>query len=125
MMRKYVVIAILASILLAGAAMYFIFDPSENSLFPKCPFLLITGYKCPGCGSQRVIHSLLQGDVIAAFKYNALMVLSLPVIALYGYAELVRTKKARLYRRLCDSRVIWSIFVIVVAWWVLRNVFGW
>ena len=125
MMRKYVVIVVLALVIMSGIGVYLVFDPLESSLFPKCPFLLVTGYKCPGCGSQRVLHSLLQGDLIAAFKYNALMVLFLPVMAIYGYAEIVRTKKPRLYRCLCSSRVIWSIFVVVIAWWVLRNMFGW
>ena len=124
-MRRYAVIAILSLVILCGVVVYLIFDPLESSLFPKCPFLLVTGYKCPGCGSQRVLHSLLQGDIVAAFKYNAMLVLSLPVIAIYGYAEIVRTKHPKLYRHLCSSRAIWSIFAVVMAWWVLRNVFGW
>ena len=27
-----------------------LFDPSVSAFFPKCPFLLLTGLQCPGCG---------------------------------------------------------------------------
>jgi len=30
---------------------YKIYNPIETDIFPKCPFLYLTGYKCPGCGS--------------------------------------------------------------------------
>ena len=61
-------------IILIGALLmiYYWFDPSEIELFPKCPFYMLTGLKCPGCGSQRAIHSLLHLDFIGAIRYNLL-----------------------------------------------------
>lgn len=35
-----------------------------------CPFLLITGYPCPGCGITRAAFSLLRLDFAAAFSFN-------------------------------------------------------
>ena len=35
------------AIALAGAA-YFALDPATNAIFPRCPFLTLTGLKCPG-----------------------------------------------------------------------------
>jgi len=34
-----------------------------------CPFKSYFGYDCPGCGLQRSIVSLLEGDFLASFKY--------------------------------------------------------
>ena len=52
-------------------------DPSDTTSgvpFPKCLFFSLTGLQCPGCGSQRALHSLLHLDLVAALRYNAYMV---------------------------------------------------
>lgn len=33
-----------------------------------CPFKALTGYDCPGCGLQRSVIALLQGDVIKSME---------------------------------------------------------
>lgn len=123
-MRKYLFTTLLLAAAVAAVAVYLLYDPSQSALFPRCPFLMLTGLKCPGCGSQRVIHSLLGGDIAAAWHYNAFMVAALPVIALYSYAELRRRRHPQLYNRLNSPTVIWSIFAATVLWWLLRNIFA-
>ena len=76
-------IALLITLFGGFFLIYFIYNPSENSFFIPCPFHFITGFFCPGCGSQRAIHLLLHGDVVGAFRFNPLMVLTLPVL-IYG-----------------------------------------
>lgn len=71
---------------------YFSFNPSKNAIFPKCPFFVLTGLKCPGCGSQRAIHSLLHLNYAEAFRHNALLVVSLPLIIILIYAEIKKGK---------------------------------
>lgn len=124
-MRKHLFTTLLLAAAVAAVAVYLLYDPSQSALFPRCPFLMLTGLKCPGCGSQRVIHSLLGGDIAAAWHYNAFMVAALPVIALYSYAELRRRRHPQLYNRLNSPAVIWSIFATTVLWWLLRNIFAW
>lgn len=84
---------------------------------------MLTGLECPGCGSQRAIHSLLHLDIGAAFKFNALLVSSLPLVILLLYAEFNREKKLKLYAMLHKPILIWGYFVIVIAWWIGRNIF--
>lgn len=124
-MRKHLFTTLLLAAAVAAVAVYLLYDPSQSTLFPRCPFLMLTGLKCPGCGSQRVIHSLLGGDIAAAWHYNAFMVAALPVIALYSYAELRRRRHPQLYNRLNSPAAIWSIFATTVLWWLLRNIFAW
>lgn len=45
--------------------------PSE--LLPQCPIHAITGYLCPGCGTQRAARALLAGDLESAWKLNQLV----------------------------------------------------
>lgn len=118
-MRRSVRIAIcVAAVLLA--AVYFVFDPARTP-FPRCPFLAVTGLKCPGCGSQRAVHSLLHLDLSAAWHYNALLVVSLPYLALL----LVAGRGGTLYRRLNRSGLVLAYAAAAVLWWILRNIYGW
>lgn len=106
-------------------AIYVIFDPSVSSFFPRCPFLQLTGLKCPGCGSQRAIHALLHGDVCGAARFNFLLVISIPVIVLYSFLEVCKMRFPRAYNLINSPKIVWSIFAVVALWWVLRNMFVW
>lgn len=100
-------------------------NPESNRLFPKCIFLQLTGLRCPGCGSQRVVHSLLNGDVAAAFRHNAFLVLMIPYVSVLAFATFFKNRVPGLYNVLCHPAVIVAILVLTILWWIFRNVFGW
>ena len=116
-----IVLAVLAAVV--GVVVYSAYDPSTSQLFPKCIFKSLTGYDCPGCGSQRAIHSLLHGDIAAAFGYNAMLVCSIPYLILLIYAELFRKKVPRLHTALTSVTAVLIILALVILWWVGRNIF--
>lgn len=124
-MRRTMIIILVVAALLVFGFIYYALDPSASSAFPQCTFLTLTGYKCPGCGSQRAIHALLHGDVVDAFKYNAMLFIAIPWIGLCAYAESRRTRNPRQYARLNAPLLIWLFLAMVLIWWVLRNIFGW
>jgi hypothetical protein len=66
-----------------GLVLLRIYNPATSKLFPPCPFHYLTGWYCPGCGSLRAIHQLLQGNVRAAWALNPLSVLLFPFLG-YG-----------------------------------------
>jgi hypothetical protein len=124
-MRRTLVIILAIAVLLVFGFIYYALDPSSSAAFPKCVFLTLTGYKCPGCGSQRAIHALLNGNVAAAFRYNAMLFIAAPWILLCLFAETQRVRNPRLYARLHPSLLIWLFLAILLAWWLLRNIFNW
>lgn len=124
-MRRSLVITVVVVVLLVFGFIYYAVDPATSNLFPRCTFLQVTGYKCPGCGSQRAIHALLNGDFKAALGYNAMLIVAIPWIALCLFAEGQRTRRPRLYERLNAPLLIWLFLAAVVAWWLLRNIFNW
>lgn len=124
-LRKLILASIAAIIVVAFILTYFFFDPTAYDFFPECTFLMLTDLKCPGCGSQRAIHALLNGNFIEAVKFNAIFVVSLVFIAIYIYAEFTKNKHPELFKLLNSRGVIYSIIGIFVAWWILRNIFGW
>jgi Protein of unknown function (DUF2752) len=69
----------------AAARLLRVFDPASSRLFPPCPIHYFTGFYCPGCGSLRAVHQLLQGHLQAAWAMNPLSVLLFPFLA-YGLA---------------------------------------
>ena len=94
-------------------------------MFPRCPFYVLTGLKCPGCGSQRALHCLLHMDIAGAAANNFLLVAALPLVALLAASELLRKRKPRLYAAVNSARLCMAVFAVITAWWVARNIMGW
>lgn len=118
---KWGSVLLLLSILLF---IYKVYDPLSNVHFPKCPFRVITGYKCPGCGSQTTIHSLLNFDFLRAFRANAMLVLSIPYLFIGFIFDMIKNPNERILRwrkRLFGEKAIYFILVIIVIYSILRN----
>lgn len=124
-MRRSLVITVVIVLLLVFGFIYYAIDPATSTVFPRCTFLTLTGYKCPGCGSQRAIHALLNGDIKGALGYNAMLIVAIPWVALCLFAESQRTRRPRLYERLNAPLLIWLFLAMVLSWWLLRNIFNW
>ena len=60
----------------AGLALRGPFEP-ETSL---CPFRLLTGHACPGCGMGRALVAAMRGDFALSFAHHPL---GLPLLALW------------------------------------------
>ncbi|CAN5437817.1 DUF2752 domain-containing protein [soil metagenome] len=109
-----------SGVFLAGALTYVgLVDPHrEGSLFPPCPFKLLTGWNCPGCGGLRMTHDLLNGDFSAAIVDNAFLLVGLPALLVWI-----------LLRRRQDKTVLTApgiavLAVFTVTWTVVRNLPG-
>lgn len=109
-------VAAIAVLCLYGAV-----DPASH-FFPRCIFKSITGYDCPGCGSQRALHALLTGDISAAWHFNAMLVASIPALGLMMAVSAMKEKVPRLHNTLNSPPVIILWAVALMMWWVLRNV---
>ncbi|HEY4607407.1 MAG TPA: DUF2752 domain-containing protein, partial [Acidimicrobiia bacterium] len=61
-----------------------------------CPFALVTGVACPGCGLTRAVWSLVNGDLTTSIDYHPLapMVLA-ALIGGWGWYLLRRSGRAR------------------------------
>jgi hypothetical protein len=99
-------------------------DPNEPGHYPTCPFLAVTGWFCPGCGSLRALHALVHGDLRSALARNPLMVITVPALALWWAAWLVRAVRQRSRRWAAPAWSIWALLVVVLVFAVARNVPG-
>ncbi|OBI33465.1 hypothetical protein A5709_21610 [Mycobacterium sp. E1386] len=99
-------------------------DPiTPNGPLPVCPTKALLGIDCPGCGSLRMLYSLMHGNVMAAVRFNAL---GLAAVVLLVWAYFAWT-----YGRVVGRRVRswqhgrWAAVVtltLVAAWFVVRNI---
>ena len=116
-------------VIMACIYLYSRYNPEEYQLFPKCPVYLLTGYKCPGCGSQRAFYHLFHGNIATAFMYNPLMILLAPYIFSGIYIEYIATKTnprvVRLRNLLFGKWALLLLAVIFVLYTILRNNPGW
>lgn len=117
-------VIVISAVVLAVGCAYAIFYSLAGLGIP-CPFHLITGLKCPGCGVTRMLVSLIKLDVRAAFGYNAALLIMLPVL-LYllgaGVYRFIRFGTKRLTK--AETAIEWALVGLLVVWGVVRNVIG-
>lgn len=109
----------------AAAAVVYTVDPTKPSFLPQCWLYAATGLWCPGCGGTRAVHSLLHGDVAAAFSYNPLFMVALPFMLAFAarYAFGILVPSHRMSGNIAvPPRLVMSIAVGLVLFAVLRNI---
>jgi Protein of unknown function (DUF2752) len=101
--------------------------PDGLAWLPGCFFKRITGLNCPGCGMTRAAYATLHGHFAAAFRYNPVGMVLLP-LALLGVAiELLGWIRARPlgHRLSVGVRGAKWIAWLMVSFWILRNIPLW
>ena len=110
---------------MGGVVLYHI-NPTQYWFMPKCPFKLITGLSCPGCGIQRAIHALLHGEFAEAIKYNYFMVYSVPYVTLFIIEWMMPQNKTReKLQHVIENKYAVNFYVLSFSiWLVVRNIFN-
>ena len=118
--RRYRLVVATAALLLASPLIYIaLVDPhNPDSGFPVCPFRLLTGWNCPGCGALRMIHDVLHGDLAAAVNDNVLLLVGIPVLV--GWI-LLRSRRGK---SPLTIPTVAAFATTALAWTVLRNLPG-
>ena len=109
---------------LAGLTVLLLVDPAESVWMPKCPVKLLTGLSCPGCGFQRAAHALLQGDVLAALRFNWFFLFAGPyLLVLILESFFLKGEWQQRVRHWAENKyVVWAYIVGFCVWFVLRNI---
>ncbi|SHJ25721.1 Protein of unknown function [Nocardiopsis flavescens] len=110
------------ALVLAGATLLHFVSPAEPGNYPTCPWLLLTGTFCPGCGTMRAIALTTHGDILGAISMNPLLALLAPYV-LWAYvrwiAATVRPPTAP--PRPTPVWFLWTLTITITVFWVARN----
>ena len=118
--RRRAVGSLTARIVLLGLA-YALFIQCTGLGIP-CVFRLVTGYRCPGCGMTHAAMALIHGQPKTAFRENPLSLSVAPLLLLYGaYRAEVYIRTARTDFRKWEIVFLGVLWVVVLAFWLLRN----
>lgn len=123
--RLRATVAPLAAALAAGAAVVFVaaVDPNEPGHYPTCPFLMLTGLYCPGCGGLRAVHALAHGDLGAALGFNPfVVVMGLVAAFLWGRWALGSWRGRPSAGKSIHPAYIWTFLGLMIVFWIVRNV---
>lgn len=114
---------LLAVGLLGASVALHVRDPHQEGSWGFCPWLVLTGTYCPGCGGLRAVNDLTRGDLRAAASSNLLFVGALPLLGWWWLRKM--SDGWRGARRQMDERAILRVTVVVLAltalFWVVRN----
>jgi len=108
-------IVIFAGLIVLGIFYYFI--------TPKCILYGTTGIYCPGCGSQRATHQLLNFNFFGVLQQNVLYLISLLLLGYHLIVTGINTIfKKQLYNYVYHPKTPLIILAVIVVFWILRNI---
>ena len=114
---------LLAGGVLGASLLLHLRDPHQGGSYAYCPWLLLTGTYCPGCGGLRAVNDLTNGDLAAAASSNLLFVASLPVLVLW-WASTVRDRWQGRVRQVAARRhgmLAVAFLTVALVFAVVRN----
>ena len=110
----------------AAVAAAAVIDPATVDDGPViCPFRLLTGLPCPGCGLTRSWAYLMHGhwsDGVAANPFGILTLLSVVAVVVAVSVALVRRRAVPDLGRFTRSRLVWAVLAGWVVFGVVRAV---
>ena len=106
--------------LLIVIGLYFLY--TKKIIVIPCLFHEVTSLYCPGCGMSRALISLVQLNIYQAIRYNALVIVLVPVFIIYLILKIESYINNRPMRFKVPNYIIIIALIVVILYGVLRNI---
>ena len=122
MLRRFGIFFI---IVLSIIGILYFFNPCSYWFMPKCPFKLLTGLNCPGCGMQRFVYAFVHGHPLKAIQYDYFLICALPYAGAFVIAWIMPNgpTKEKISNVIECKFAIYFYVIIFFFWLVVRNLF--
>ena len=119
----YKLLSIIGFFILGGGIYYFYQnDPAQSeTVFILCVTKNVSGFDCPGCGSQRAFHELLHGNFIKAAKLNLTIYFFTPLLLFIFLKTALKPFHIDLPDLLITTKRLMLILFFLLLFTVLRN----
>ena len=119
--KKFIIIS---AVTLAVGCAYALFVIKTGVGFP-CPFHLLTGLNCPGCGATRMCLSLLKFDLASAFSANAGLLCMCPILLIMFVIWSVRYIRTgqKTFNKPWNA-LSCCMLILLLLWGAARNLIG-
>lgn len=109
-------------LIIALICVYIFIDPNQVDFLPKCPLYFTTGLYCPGCGSQRATHQLLNFNFLDVVNQNVLYALGILLFVYNGLIIItIKYFKKSYYNYMYHPKTPIILLILIIVFWVLRN----
>lgn len=85
-----------------------------------CPFRMITGWLCPGCGITHMLIALIHLDFHTAYLENPILLLTLPFLI----GEIIYQRYLQLTKQVnpqWNQVLLWLYVIALIIFGILRN----
>lgn len=107
---------------IAAMTMVHFLDPNEQGNYPTCPWLMLTGTYCPGCGTMRAVAALSHLDLMGAVQMNVLLLGLLPFLLWAWTKWFYRCVRPPTGPPPAPTATgVWILLIVIVGFWVIRN----
>ncbi|QGU02911.1 hypothetical protein CKALI_10280 [Corynebacterium kalinowskii] len=96
-------------------------DPTTpGGMIPECPTKAILGINCPGCGTARMIYSVMNLHFLDAIRYNVVALVLFALVGWSWFAWLART-----FGKHVPDWMNWRyagewVVGVFIAWFIIR-----
>ena len=93
------------------------------NFYLKCPIHFLFNIYCPGCGSTRMLKSILHGNIYQAFRYNPLLFITIPFYLIYLFINYWAEKKHKIsLTKKLEPNLWYFLIILFITYGVLRNI---
>jgi hypothetical protein len=117
----FIITVLLLLVAIVGVYLYF-GHPAEYVWLPSCPLRVLTGWLCPGCGTLRAAHHLLNGQLCLAFRCQPLFISLSPFLALLVCKMLYEKWRNSTLFFPFEVPIYWLIGIVIFLFFLLRNI---
>ena len=118
-MKKKIITFLL---IIIGLIIYLILGEHLNIFF-KCPIRSVFHLYCPGCGSTRMLRSLIHGNIYQAFRFNPLLFIAIPLYIIYLLLNLWAEKKGKIsITKKLEPNIWYFLIFLFIIYGILRNI---